>query len=63
MTCARTPSPPPRARPDEPEGTHTHGIMGPEFETTAVARTPLGRVGQPGGVADVAMFLASNDSR
>jgi 3-oxoacyl-[acyl-carrier protein] reductase len=47
----------------ETEGTHTHGIMGSDFETHAVAQTPLGRVGQPGDVADVAVFLASNDSR
>jgi NAD(P)-dependent dehydrogenase (short-subunit alcohol dehydrogenase family) len=32
----------------ETEGTHTHGIMGSDFETHAVAQTPLGRVGQPG---------------
>jgi 3-oxoacyl-[acyl-carrier protein] reductase len=37
--------------------------MGSDFETHAVAQTPLGRVGQPGDVADVAVFLASNDSR
>jgi 3-oxoacyl-[acyl-carrier protein] reductase len=47
----------------ETKGTHTHGIMGSDFETHAVAQTPLGRVGQPGDVADVAVFLASNDSR
>jgi 3-oxoacyl-[acyl-carrier protein] reductase len=47
----------------ETEGTHTQGIMGSDFETHAVAQTPLGRVGQPGDVADVAVFLASNDSR
>jgi 3-oxoacyl-[acyl-carrier protein] reductase len=47
----------------ETEGTRTHGIMGSDFETTAVAQTPLGRVGQPGDVANVAVFLASNDSR
>lgn len=37
--------------------------MGSEFETDAVAQTPLGRVGQPNDVADIAVFLASNDSR
>lgn len=47
----------------ETEGTHTHGIMFSDFETHAVAQTPLGRVGQPGDVADVAVFLASSDSR
>ena len=30
------------------EGTHTAGIVGSDFETNAVASTPLGRVGQPG---------------
>jgi len=47
----------------ETEGTHTNGIIGSDFETNAVAQTPLGRVGQPADVADVAVFLASNDSR
>jgi 3-oxoacyl-[acyl-carrier protein] reductase len=47
----------------ETEGTHTNGIIGSDFETNAVAQTPLGRLGQPGDVADVAVFLASNDSR
>jgi len=47
----------------ETEGTRSQGIMGSEFETNAVAQTPLGRVGQPGDVADIAVFLASNDSR
>ena len=31
--------------------------------SVAVAQTPLGRTGQPGDIADVAVFLASNDSR
>ena len=47
----------------ETEGTRSQGIMGSEFETHAVAQTPLGRVGQPEDVAGVAVFLASNDSR
>jgi 3-oxoacyl-[acyl-carrier protein] reductase len=47
----------------ETEGTHAGGIMGSDFEAQAVAQTPLGRVGQPGDVADVAVFLASSDSR
>jgi 3-oxoacyl-[acyl-carrier protein] reductase len=28
-----------------------------------VAQTPLGRLGQPGDIADIAVFLASDDSR
>ncbi len=33
-----------------------------EFERTAIAQTPLGRVGQPGDIATVAVFLASDDA-
>lgn len=47
----------------ETEGTHTAGVIGSEFETGAVAQTPLGRVGQPPEVADVALFLVSDDAR
>jgi 3-oxoacyl-[acyl-carrier protein] reductase len=47
----------------ETEGTVTAGIIGSDLEKEAVAQTPLGRTGQPGDIADVAVFLASNDSR
>ncbi len=47
----------------ETEGTHTAGITGSEMEAGFVAQTPLGRVGQPKDIADVAVFLASEDSR
>ena len=47
----------------ETEGTHTAGFIGSEFEKAVVAQAPLGRIGQPDDVADVAVFLASNDSR
>lgn len=47
----------------ETEGTHAAGVMGSDFETGAVAQTPLGRVGQPEDIARVAVFLASDDSR
>jgi 3-oxoacyl-[acyl-carrier protein] reductase len=46
----------------ETEGTQTAGIIGSDFETQIAAGTPLGRIGQPKDVADVAVFLASNDS-
>jgi 3-oxoacyl-[acyl-carrier protein] reductase len=44
------------------EGTHRLGIVGGDFEKEAIARTPLGRTGQPDDVARVAVFLASDDS-
>ena len=47
----------------ETEGTHTAGFIGSDFEKAAVAQTPLGRVGQPGDIAGIAAFLASDDSR
>jgi 3-oxoacyl-[acyl-carrier protein] reductase len=46
----------------ETEGTHSAGVIGSDFETGTVAQTPLGRVGQPGDIASVAAFLASDDS-
>jgi 3-oxoacyl-[acyl-carrier protein] reductase len=46
----------------ETEGTHTAGIVGSDFAKQMVAQTPLGRFGQPGDIAPVAVFLASGDS-
>src|SRR6266478_2367545 len=43
----------------ETEGVHSMGVIGSEFETQMVARTPLGRLGQPDDIASVAVFLAS----
>jgi len=39
------------------------GWMSPEIERREVARTPLGRVGRPDDVADVIVFLASEQAR
>jgi 3-oxoacyl-[acyl-carrier protein] reductase len=47
----------------ETEGTHAAGFVGTEFEAAFVARTPLGRIGKPDDIADIAVFLASDDSR
>jgi 3-oxoacyl-[acyl-carrier protein] reductase len=46
----------------ETEGVHSAGIIGTDFEKSIVAQTPLGRLGQPGDIAPIAVFLASNDS-
>lgn len=46
----------------ETEGTHTGGFIGSDFEKGVVAQTPLGRTGQVGDIAPVAVFLASDDS-
>lgn len=45
------------------EGTHTAGFADSEFEQWAISQTPLGRAGQPGDIADVVAFLASEDAR
>jgi 3-oxoacyl-[acyl-carrier protein] reductase len=39
------------------------GWMTPEMETSIVPSIPLGRVGQPEDVADVIVFLASEQAR
>jgi 3-oxoacyl-[acyl-carrier protein] reductase len=46
----------------ETEGTHTAGFIGSEFQNQLEAQTPLGRIGQPGDIGPVAVFLASADS-
>jgi 3-oxoacyl-[acyl-carrier protein] reductase len=48
----------------ETEGTKTAGTSGPdsEMEKWVVSVTPLGRVGQPKDIADIAVFLASDTS-
>jgi 3-oxoacyl-[acyl-carrier protein] reductase len=47
----------------ETEGTQTAGFIGSDFEKAMVSQTPLGRLGQPGDIADIAVFLASDDAR
>jgi 3-oxoacyl-[acyl-carrier protein] reductase len=47
----------------ETVGTHRIGVIGSDFQKQMVAATPLGRFGQPEDIAQVAVFLASEDSR
>jgi 3-oxoacyl-[acyl-carrier protein] reductase len=46
----------------ETEGLHAAGIHGGDFHKQTIERTPLGRIGQPKDIADIAVFLASDDS-
>ena len=46
----------------ETEGTHTAGVIGSDMEKQLIAQTPLGRIGQPGDIGTIAVFLASADS-
>jgi 3-oxoacyl-[acyl-carrier protein] reductase len=46
----------------ETEGTHAAGFIGSDFQASAVAQTPLGRIGVPEDIASIAVFLASDDS-
>ncbi len=46
----------------ETEGVQAAGILGTDFHKEAIARTPLGRIAQPGDIATVAAFLASDDA-
>lgn len=47
----------------ETEGTHNAGITGSDMEKSLVTLTPLGRAGEPEDIADIAVFLASDDAR
>jgi len=44
------------------EGVQSAGIHESDFATATVAQTPLGRLGQPGDIASVAVFLASDEA-
>src|SRR5260370_771684 len=46
----------------ETEGEQSAGFLGTDFGKSLVAQTPLGRIGQPGDIASIAVFLASDDS-
>jgi 3-oxoacyl-[acyl-carrier protein] reductase len=39
------------------------GYLSPQFEQQVAADIPLGRIGQPGDIADVIVFLASEQAR
>jgi 3-oxoacyl-[acyl-carrier protein] reductase len=45
------------------ENTIAAGVPESDFGKAVIAQTPLGRIGQPGDIADIAVFLASNGSR
>ena len=47
----------------ETEGVHAQGFIGSDLMNDLLAQTPLGRIGQPDDIADVAVFLASDDAR
>lgn len=47
----------------ETEGTHSAGMLASDFEAGIIAKTPLGRLGQPQDIADVVAFVASEDAR
>lgn len=46
----------------ETEGLAAAGVLGSDFEKQMISGTPLGRLGQPDDIANVALFLASDQS-
>jgi 3-oxoacyl-[acyl-carrier protein] reductase len=46
----------------ETEGAHALGLIGSDFQKQLIAKTPLGRFGQPEDIARIAVFLASDAS-
>ena len=47
----------------ETEGSISAGIVGSDFEKMVAAQAPFGRAGRPEEIADIAVFLASQESR
>jgi 3-oxoacyl-[acyl-carrier protein] reductase len=47
----------------ETEGAIAAGVIGSDFEKAVVSQVPFGRVGRPEEIADMAVFLASKESR
>src|SRR6202041_961236 len=47
----------------ETEGTVSAGIIGSDFEKASIAQSPPGRTGRPDDIADLGVFLASEDAR
>ena len=47
----------------ETEGVHAAGITESDFHKEIESKTPLGRIGQTGDIAPVAVFLASQDAQ
>jgi 3-oxoacyl-[acyl-carrier protein] reductase len=46
----------------ETEGAHAAGVIGGDWQKELEKKTPLARIGQPGDIATIAAFLASDDS-
>ena len=46
----------------ETEGFRAADLAESDFRKQVEAQTPLGRIGQPGDIGPVAVFLASSDS-
>ncbi len=46
----------------ETEGVHAIGVLESDFGKQLLGQTPLGRIGQPRDIAQVAVFLASPES-
>jgi 3-oxoacyl-[acyl-carrier protein] reductase len=46
----------------ETEGVRAGGFMGSDFHKQILAKTPLGRIGEPDDIGKIAVFLASEDA-